>query len=101
MSFRCLGVAWVVANLVSACSPGPVPVAQSSRDPSNPSAPEGMLASAAVASRSNDTTRSADTSREPPDAGVSGTYVCPMHPEVISAGPGRCPKCGMNLVPKK
>jgi Cu(I)/Ag(I) efflux system membrane fusion protein len=28
-------------------------------------------------------------------------YTCPMHPEVISDKPGSCPKCGMNLVPKK
>src|SRR5688572_7255986 len=26
-------------------------------------------------------------------------YTCPMHPEVIKDAPGRCPKCGMNLVP--
>jgi hypothetical protein len=25
-------------------------------------------------------------------------YVCPMHPEVVSDTPGKCPKCGMNLV---
>ena len=29
----------------------------------------------------------------------SGTYSCPMHPEVKSASPGRCPKCGMDLQP--
>lgn len=28
-------------------------------------------------------------------------YTCPMHPEVVSREPGRCPKCGMKLVPKR
>lgn len=27
-------------------------------------------------------------------------YTCPMHPEVISDKPGKCPKCGMELVVK-
>ena len=26
-------------------------------------------------------------------------YTCPMHPDVISDKPGKCPKCGMDLVP--
>jgi len=26
------------------------------------------------------------------------SFVCPMHPEVVSEAPGRCPKCGMKLV---
>jgi FtsP/CotA-like multicopper oxidase with cupredoxin domain len=26
------------------------------------------------------------------------TYACPMHPEVASEEPGRCPKCGMKLL---
>jgi hypothetical protein len=28
-------------------------------------------------------------------------YTCPMHPEVVTSMPGKCPKCGMTLVPKK
>src|SRR5829696_91454 len=28
-----------------------------------------------------------------------GPYTCPMHPEVISAEPGHCPKCQMKLLP--
>jgi hypothetical protein len=28
-------------------------------------------------------------------------YTCPMHPEVTSDKPGKCPKCGMDLVKKK
>ena len=32
---------------------------------------------------------------------VKQLYTCPMHPDVISDQPGKCPKCGMNLVPVK
>ena len=28
-------------------------------------------------------------------------YACPMHPEVVQDGPGTCPKCGMDLVPRE
>jgi Heavy metal binding domain len=41
-----------------------------------------------------------------PDSGEHSTapaakYTCPMHPEVLAATPGKCPKCGMDLVEKK
>ena len=29
------------------------------------------------------------------------SYTCSMHPEVISDKPGKCPKCGMELIEKK
>ena len=28
-------------------------------------------------------------------------YTCPMHPEVKSEEAGKCPKCGMDLVPER
>jgi FtsP/CotA-like multicopper oxidase with cupredoxin domain len=38
-----------------------------------------------------------DPAALPGDAGPV-TYVCPMHPEVTSQEPGRCPECGMKLL---
>jgi hypothetical protein len=31
---------------------------------------------------------------------AAASYTCPMHPEVRTTKPGRCPKCGMTLVPQ-
>ena len=28
----------------------------------------------------------------------SGNYTCSMHPEVKTDKPGKCPKCGMELI---
>lgn len=34
------------------------------------------------------------------NADMQDVYICPMHPEVQSDKPGKCPKCGMNLEKK-
>ncbi|TDN36211.1 heavy metal-binding domain-containing protein [Hymenobacter sp. UV11] len=41
----------------------------------------------------------ADSTAAP--AGMATAYTCPMHPEVVSDHPGKCPKCGMDLIVKK
>ncbi len=33
--------------------------------------------------------------------GDSVIYTCPMHPDIVSDKPGKCPKCGMELIQKK
>jgi hypothetical protein len=115
----------VSALAISSCSPGPAPVATSLRDPSNPAAPEGAspLSSASPpadapegdhahhhdpmhgapsAPHTAGATGVTSAGREAPSPGpTSAVYVCPMHPEVTSPAPNRCPQCGMNLVPKK
>ena len=32
---------------------------------------------------------------------MASTYTCTMHPDVAQAQPGKCPKCGMQVVVKK
>ena len=32
--------------------------------------------------------------------GVTTIHVCPMHSGIRQVGPGKCPKCGMDLVPE-
>lgn len=47
--------------------------------------------------KSSDTSLVKDTNQKI----VKVKYTCPMHPEVISDQPGKCPKCGMTLVKVK
>jgi Heavy metal binding domain len=34
------------------------------------------------------------------DQRATATYLCPMHPDVRETIAGKCPKCGMDLVPQ-
>ncbi len=36
-----------------------------------------------------------------PDAMAAAIYTCSMDTDVVSNAPGKCPKCGMDLIEKK
>jgi hypothetical protein len=38
---------------------------------------------------------------KPAEQVAQDVYTCPMHPEVVSDKPSKCPKCGMNLEKKQ
>lgn len=44
--------------------------------------------------------RTETSTTQPTTTGGKVAYTCPMHPEVTADKPGKCPKCGMDLVKK-
>lgn len=64
------------------------PAAETTASPTGAATGNGSATSATP----NDTTTTAP-------AGAMA-YTCPMHPEVVSNQPGKCPKCHMDLVKK-
>ncbi len=64
------------------------------------------FATSCSGNKSAETTTTTPTAAATPDstaapAGLATQYTCPMHPEVVADQPGKCPKCGMDLVVKK
>jgi hypothetical protein len=51
--------------------------------------------------RPADTAAPDQQSTTAPAPAAAARYGCPMHPEVLSDGPGNCPKCRMKLVAKR
>lgn len=60
-----------------------------------------ILFSAATVFAAHTPTSVADTTKTKKVKPAKVQYTCPMHPEVISDKPGKCPKCGMTLVKKE
>ena len=58
-------------------------------------------AETSTAASTGATSDSTATAGGNPGPGIATeTYTCTMHPEVITNEPGKCPKCGMDLVKK-
>lgn len=71
--------------------------------PASPEAPELPIADPSACLREGDVATEAAPAVPAPagaPAAAPGAYVCPMHPEISAAEPGRCSVCGMKLVPR-
>lgn len=84
-----------IASGLGACASRQADVRDTAADPQSKSGPP--IARVGALSDGFDAAR---LSPEPPPAASATVYTCPMHPEVTSDKPGKCPKCGMDLVPK-
>src|SRR5207245_7594300 len=65
--------------------------------PAAPAAPEPMPPPPAEAPQTVTAPRAHAAAPSSAKAPAAAVYSCPMHPEVQSPTPGKCPKCGMNL----
>src|SRR6187200_1641250 len=59
----------------------------------------GLLASAAVTTVGMHAEPAPQAPAAAPPAEQVTGYICPMHPDVVESAPGKCPRCGMTLVP--
>lgn len=90
--------------LVAGCAARQFEVPES--HPANPAASEAPLPPESATLKPESVNQPLDDDRAPVAGHVHGQqgppaavarYQCPMHPDVRSDKPGRCPKCGMSL----
>lgn len=92
--------ALALVAFVTACgtasNPGPA-----STSPASPEAEEAPAPSVATSLTADPLAASAPSpgAGDHADQPAATEYVCPMHPDVRQSTPGRCPRCGMTLVP--
>lgn len=120
--YRSLAYTFPTLAVLVACFSEP-PRRPAALDPSNPNAPESAVISPSASSASSvegnepaatehhhqaqapapaGSGKSPGSAQPAPSAkpGAGTVYTCPMHPDVTQSAPGRCPKCGMELVPR-
>jgi heavy metal-binding protein len=99
---RLLSFLSFLSLLLSACATASGTLAPLGPDhPANAQAEETPIQDPAAFLREADSAPGAAATPVEPAGAIQGKYVCPMHPEVTSEEQGRCPKCGMALVPRQ
>src|SRR3990172_142275 len=92
-------------TLLMGCASQTFQLPISTNDPANPNAPESAFSprtnwlQAEVHVTAEQTVAEPTSPAYPPITPPTIIYTCPMHPEVVQSSFGRCPKCGMRLVP--
>ena len=92
-------------TLLTGCASQTLQLPISTNDPANPNAQESAFSprpnwlQAEVTVTAEQTVAEPTSPAYPPITPPTIIYTCPMHPEVVQSILGRCPKCGMRLVP--
>jgi hypothetical protein len=101
--------AFIATVLAAACSSRSVPSTWPDSAAASPSAPAAPVAEVTRSLESGPPLPGEDAAGwagleapEAPDEHAGHeqavVYTCPMHADVVSEAPGKCPRCGMNLV---
>ncbi len=92
--------------LLAGCASQTLQPPLSSNDPSSPNAPESqfsqrtdILKTEISISPEQPVTEPISPTHTPTTATPTTTYTCPMHTEIVQLREGKCPQCGMRLVP--
>ena len=100
MVARILTVVFCVI-LFTGCAGQAIQLPQSVQDPANPNAPEPAFTPRPNLLQAEPSIKEEQAAAIPtPKTTEPAIFTCPMHPEVVQSSQGRCPDCGMKLVPK-
>jgi DNA-directed RNA polymerase subunit RPC12/RpoP len=88
--------------LLVGCANQGLQLSPSLNDPANPNAPEALFTPRPnwLLEKESMITKQPITEAMPATEKIT-IYTCPMHPEVLQHDQGRCPDCGMRLIPKE
>ena len=103
MIARILTVVFCVI-LFTSCASQTIQLPQSAQDPANPNAPETAFTPRPDWFRTDVSAEVEKPAELPLPMSIPATptiYTCPMHHEVAQFSQGRCPDCGMRLIPKE